>query len=405
MQNDRGRSFLIVLCVLATGLLALSIGSFAGAFFGAAVIAATLYPLHERLTRRVGGREYLSASVLTIGVVLSILLPVGLLSLFVVQEGQRVTQWLQRTVHEKGVDGFVEPLPEPLRAPAKRVLDLLPESALPATDAEIAKAASDLEEAKVAKAAADAKSDTPEPAEPDSSVLVGASSPSTPTSNVSGVASAAATALGRIGTWLAQAGVFTLAVFFLLAEGRALVDYLVDRAPLDEARSRVLLSSFRRVSVSVLLSVLVTGAAQTLVAAIGFVIADVPALSLVLVATFVFSFIPGVGGGGITVLAGVLVWASGRPGMGIFLIVWGVVAVGMIDNVIKPWVVKGRVELSGGVVFFAMICGLAAFGPLGLVAGPLVVAFFHVVTRMLRDEREQRPALVVSSDAPPPVRS
>lgn len=405
MQIDRGQSFLIVLCVLATGLLALSIGSFAGAFFGAAVIAATLSPVHEWLTRRFGGRGYLSASMLTIGVVLSILLPVGLLSLFVVQEGQRVTQWLQATVHEKGVEGVVEPLPEPLRAPARRVLDLLPESAIPATDAGAAQA---VEEAKAVEAQAERQAediDGTAPSSADPSLLVGSSQSTSSSSNVSGVASAAATALGRIGTWLAQAGVFTLAVFFLLAEGRALVDYLVDRAPLDEARSRVLLSSFRRVSVSVLVSVLVTGAAQTLVAAIGFVIADVPALSLVLVATFVFSFIPGVGGGGITVLAGILVWASGRPGMGIFLIAWGIVAVGMVDNVIKPWVVKGRVELSGGVVFFAMICGLAAFGPLGLVAGPLIVAFFHVATRMLRDKREERPAIVLASDGPPTTRS
>lgn len=379
MHHDRGRRFLLILCVVATGLLVLAIGAFAGAFFSAAVIAAALHPLHVRLTRRVGGRSYLSAGLLTIGVVLSLLLPLGLLSLFVVQEGQRATQWLQATVLAKGVDGMVEPLPEPLRAPAKRVLELLPDSALPTAEATT-------------------KTQAPER---DSTAPDGSTASSATPSNVSGVAGAAANALGRVTTWLAHAGVFTLAVLFLLAEGRALVDYLVDRAPLDEARSRVLLASFRRVSVSVLVSVLVTGVAQTLVAAIGFVIADVPALPLVLVATFVFSFIPGVGGGGITVLMGIVLWASDRTGMGIFLIVWGVLAVGTIDNVIKPWVVQGRVELSGGVVFFAMICGLAAFGPLGLVGGPLVVAFFHVVTRMLRDEREQRPALVVSGDTPP----
>jgi predicted PurR-regulated permease PerM len=39
-----------------------------------------------------------------------------------------------------------------------------------------------------------------------------------------------------------------------------------------------------------------------------------------------------------------------------------------------------------------MICGLAAFGPLGLVAGPLIAALFHAVTKMLNDERQQRAA-------------
>ena len=59
----------------------------------------------------------------------------------------------------------------------------------------------------------------------------------------------------------------------------------------------------------------------------------------------------------------------------------------LVDNVVKPLVAKGRAHLPGSIVFFAMICGLAVFGPMGLVAGPMVVAFFKVTAQMLREDR------------------
>jgi predicted PurR-regulated permease PerM len=56
--------------------------------------------------------------------------------------------------------------------------------------------------------------------------------------------------------------------------------------------------------------------------------------------------------------------------------------VGLIDNVIKPLFIKGGIELHGAVVFFSLIGGLAAFGGVGLLAGPLTVAFFLAAIRM-----------------------
>jgi len=77
---------------------------------------------------------------------------------------------------------------------------------------------------------------------------------------------------------------------------------------------------------------------------------------------------------------------SGRPGMGVFLIAYGFGVVGLVDNVVKPLVAKDHAKLPSSVVFFAMICGLAVFGPMGLVAGPLILAFFRSVVRIMRED-------------------
>jgi predicted PurR-regulated permease PerM len=74
----------------------------------------------------------------------------------------------------------------------------------------------------------------------------------------------------------------------------------------------------------------------------------------------------------------------GHPYMAAFLAVWGVVVVGLIDNVAKPFLMKGDVEMHGAVVFFALIGGIAAFGMIGLLIGPLAVAMLLAILRMYK---------------------
>jgi predicted PurR-regulated permease PerM len=48
--------------------------------------------------------------------------------------------------------------------------------------------------------------------------------------------------------------------------------------------------------------------------------------------------------------------------------------VGLVDNLIRPWLISGRSEMSGLVVFISVLGGISAFGLLGVVLGPIVVA-------------------------------
>jgi predicted PurR-regulated permease PerM len=66
------------------------------------------------------------------------------------------------------------------------------------------------------------------------------------------------------------------------------------------------------------------------------------------------------------------------------LAIWGVVVVGLVDNIIKPLLIRAGMEMRSAVVFFALIGGLGAFGPIGLIIGPLVVALFLALLRIYR---------------------
>jgi len=77
---------------------------------------------------------------------------------------------------------------------------------------------------------------------------------------------------------------------------------------------------------------------------------------------------------------------TGSIGKGIFLLVWGTVVVSTIDNIIRPWVVSGRVELHPMVLLFFILGGVEAFGFLGLFLGPVVASVLSALFQMLREE-------------------
>jgi predicted PurR-regulated permease PerM len=93
------------------------------------------------------------------------------------------------------------------------------------------------------------------------------------------------------------------------------------------------------------------------------------------------------------VAASLFLRAQGKIGMAIFLAVWGVVTVGLSDNLVKPLLAKRGMHMHGAVVFFALVGGLIAFGTIGLILGPLIVSFLLTLVRM-RERRTHEPAVL-----------
>jgi predicted PurR-regulated permease PerM len=180
-----------------------------------------------------------------------------------------------------------------------------------------------------------------------------------------------------------------VALHFLLVDGSRLVAWIVEIAPIGRERTRELLSDFRKVSEAVLFSSLATAGVQALAALVGFLIAGVPQPLFFTLVTFITAFVPILGAAVVSVACAAWLLLTGHPGPALFLAVWAVVVVGLVDNLVKPLLLRGRMEVHGAVIFFALLGGLAAFGPAGFIGGPLVVAFFLAVVRMCqRDLRE-----------------
>jgi predicted PurR-regulated permease PerM len=77
----------------------------------------------------------------------------------------------------------------------------------------------------------------------------------------------------------------------------------------------------------------------------------------------------------------------GHPWAALFLAVWAALVVGLLDNLLRPMLIRGQ-DQHGALVLFSLIGAMSAFGAEGLFVGPLALSFFLAVVRTRRRERE-----------------
>jgi predicted PurR-regulated permease PerM len=140
----------------------------------------------------------------------------------------------------------------------------------------------------------------------------------------------------------------------------------------------------------VIVSTLITAGVQAVVALIGYFIAGVPHPIFFAIVTFFVAIIPAIGAASVCLFAALILLATGHPYMALFLAAWGVIVVGLIDNVVKPYLIKDDVDMGGAVVFFALVGGISAFGMVGLIVGPLAVAAFLSLLRVYQRDFKPR---------------
>jgi predicted PurR-regulated permease PerM len=311
----------------------------------AAVLAGTLSPLHERLAKAVGGRRTLSAALFTVGVVLLLLGPVCLICVVVVKEALSAIAFVRHTLEEQGLPGLLARLPDWLRGWVNDAL---------------------ARESRTQRELASELANWP---------------------RVRHALGAAAGVVGSASRFALMEVLMLLALFFLLRDGPTLIGWAERTPTMPPGRVRSLLRELRGVSSSVLGAQLASGLAQSVAATIGFAVAGVPSPVVFGVLSLAASFIP-VGGVSLVGLPlAVLLWLTGRHGWAIFLAAWTVLVTGLIDNVVRPLVVRGGTKLPGGLVFFALLGGLLAFGLIGIIVGPLSLALFLSVSTIQRRER------------------
>ncbi|NOK21770.1 AI-2E family transporter [Corallococcus carmarthensis] len=343
MASDQvARRVFVGLILLSILLLCMVIRPFAEAFFLAAVLAGTFYGLYSRLKRRLRGHGSVSAGIIVTGIMLALLLPLGGLTAFVVAEVSEGARFVSQTVQKDGMNGLVNKLPSGIRAPVSKLIERLP-----------------LEQAELDQKLQEQ------------------------VTTQGGTAAKAVTgAVAATGTLILQTTMMLIALFFFLTDGARLVQWLESVSPLRQGQTRELLLEFKSTSVSVLVSTVATAGVQAVAALIGFLIVGVPAPLFFAGLTFFFALIPAVGAAVVVLFAAGLMFLSGHPWAALFLAIWGVVVVGLVDNVVKPLLARKGMNQHGAIIFFALLGGLAAFGAVGLLLGPLIVAFFLSVVRI-----------------------
>ena len=130
-----------------------------------------------------------------------------------------------------------------------------------------------------------------------------------------------------------------------------------------------------------------TALAQGLLGALGYYLAGLEPVMLLMLITTTLALVPFVGAAAVWVPAALyLLFVQGHLGSGIFLIVYGTLVISMVDNIIKPLVLHGHSNLHPLWALLSVLGGVAALGPIGILVGPMVVAFLQTLLKILQRE-------------------
>ncbi|MCA9267268.1 MAG: AI-2E family transporter, partial [Planctomycetales bacterium] len=181
--------------------------------------------------------------------------------------------------------------------------------------------------------------------------------------------------------------ILVLALYYFLADGAAMVQTCMRLSPLDDEYERQLMREFARTSRAVVLATLLSAAAQAVLAGVGFWVAGVGNVFLLSTLTLVLALIPFVGAG--AVWLPVCLWlyfVEERMAASILLGVYGFGIISMADNVVKPLVLHGQSQMHPLVALLSILGGVQALGPVGILVGPMLVAFLQALLKILNTE-------------------
>jgi predicted PurR-regulated permease PerM len=187
-----------------------------------------------------------------------------------------------------------------------------------------------------------------------------------------------------------------LIAFFFYRDGEGLVAQLregMQRISGDSAQR--LVDVVKTTVQSVVYGVIGTALAQGIVAGIGFAIAGTPAPMLLALLTFFLSFLP-FGPPIVWISAAIWLFAMGQTGWGIFMVLYGVLVISVVDNFIKPIIISRGSKLSFIVMFIGVLGGVTAFGFIGIFIGPTLLAVGFSLAHEILEQRRHISASVLA---------
>ncbi len=183
--------------------------------------------------------------------------------------------------------------------------------------------------------------------------------------------------------------VLLVSLFFAFRDGETLYGWALSLIPLDAEHKRTIARRAYETFMAVVMGGMLTALAQGFVATVGFLIAGVRLPVLLGIATAIFSFL----GASflVTIPVAVSMFQEGT-GWGIFLLIWGMGVVGLMDNIMKPILIGSRARMPFVLIFLSIIGGIKAYGLLGVILGPVVLASFLTFVNIYRKGYNNRTA-------------
>lgn len=172
---------------------------------------------------------------------------------------------------------------------------------------------------------------------------------------------------------------FIVALYYFLKDGRKLFQAVKVLSPLPDNQDEHILRRLELAINSVIKGALAIALIQGMLTSLGFWVFGVPHPILWGSLAAIAALIPSVGTALVIVPAITFLYFTGQTGPALGLVIWGVCAVGLIDNLLAPILINRGIRLHPFIILLSVLGGLTLFGPVGFLLGPLVISLLFAL--------------------------
>ncbi len=349
---------LLVLLLYQIGLM---LKPFLFSALWAGLLAHLAFPLHVRLTKLFGGKDVISAGLLTVGALGIVIVPLVAMGMMLVREAGAAEQEIRLWISAGGL----QHLPDQL-------------AAVPFIGGWL------------------------------KSAVTGTSTPalSLEQSLMTGVKELSQFLVDGLGGLLKNTFALVtnffitlLVLFFLFTDGRQWLAVLYDLIPMEESHKSKIMIRLNQTIRAVVKGMLVTAIVQGLLAGMAYVALDVPFPMGLTVLTTILAPIPFGGTGLVWGPVVVYLFWMGATGKALAMLIWGIGVVSMVDQFLRPWLIGQDIQIPVLLLVLSVLGGLALYGLLGLFVGPILISLLMTAVQIYREEYHLKPP--VASASPP----
>ncbi len=184
-----------------------------------------------------------------------------------------------------------------------------------------------------------------------------------------------------------------LGLFYLFKDGKEIKNSLIKLSPLSDQHDHEIFKQIEQTINSVVRGFIVVAVVQGILTGIGFALFGVPAPILWGLVASIAALVPSVGTA-LVIVPGILyLFWTGQTIAAVGLLIWGTLAVGLVDNILGPILMRRGTTIHPFIILLSVLGGIAFFGPIGFLAGPimvsLLVALFNMAPIIVRRDSPQ----------------
>jgi predicted PurR-regulated permease PerM len=175
-------------------------------------------------------------------------------------------------------------------------------------------------------------------------------------------------------------------LWFMLAENKQMERFFFNWLPLKDQNIAYLRVELNKLVYSNAIGIPMMGLIQGFAGLIGYSLAGVENLWFWVLITFITGMIPFLGVMLAFIPLALLLFSNGHTGKAVFILIYGAVVIGTVDNLARMWLMNRIGHTHPLVTLFGVVVGLQLFGFVGFIFGPIMIAMFLLLVRIYQKE-------------------